>query len=170
MKSQVPVLIKKAPFILFLAFTMMFVSVIVFGSDEDVPKKSINFELTDMDGNIWKSDDLKGSVVVFNFWFSSCPPCKKEIPDLNKLVDEYGDKNIVFIGVSLNNEDEVENFTYMHPFKYKLIPNGENFVDEQGISSFPTQLIIDKEGKLNTKIIGGVSYEEMKKNIDNLLR
>ncbi|MEN8139452.1 MAG: TlpA disulfide reductase family protein [Bacteroidota bacterium] len=168
MQSKVPVLIKKAPFIFTLALILSSLSLFVFGSDENTPKSKIKFELTDINGDVWNSKDLEGSIVVFNFWFSSCPPCKKEIPELNKLVDEYSDRNVVFIGVSLNNEDEVENFTYMHPFKYKLIPNGSNFVDAQKISSFPTQLIIDKDGMLVDKIVGGVSFETMKEQIEKL--
>ena len=152
-----------------MAIVLLFANILVFGSDENSTSEKISFELTDMDGNTWKSEDLAGSVVVFNFWFSACPPCKKEIPELNRLVKEYENKNIVFIGVSLDSEDRVEEFTYMHTFNYKLIPSGDGFIDENHVSSFPTQFIIDQEGKLVKRIIGGVTYEEMKERIDELL-
>lgn len=169
MKSKIPVLLKKAPYIAAIAIILIFANVLVFGSDDKPVNENISFELTDMDGTIWKSEDLKGSVVVFNFWFSSCPPCKKEIPELNKLVEEYKNKNIFFIGVSLDNEDTVEDFTYMHTFNYKLIPNGDGFIDENHVSSFPTQFIVNKDGEIVKRIVGGVTYDEMKDEIDKLL-
>ena len=169
MKNNIPAIIKKTPYIIAMAVILLFANILVFGSDENTPKENISFELTDMDGNTWKSEDLKGSVVVFNFWFSACPPCKKEIPELNKLVEKYEDKNVIFIGVSLDSEDKVEDFTYMHTFNYKLIPNGDGFIDENRVSSFPTQFIINQEGELIKRIIGDVTYEEMKDEIDNLL-
>ena len=170
MKSKIPVLIKKAPYIAVMAIALLFANVLVFGSDDNAPKEKIDFELTDINGTTWKSDDLKGNIVVFNFWFSACPPCKKEIPELNKLVEEYEDRGIVFIGVSLDGADEVEGFTYMHPFKYNLIANGEGFIDENHVSSFPTQFIVDKNGLLIERIIGGVTFEEMKSQLDELLK
>ncbi len=169
MKSKIPILLKKAPFIAAMAIVLIFTNILVFGADENPVNENISFELTDMNGTIWKSEDLKGSVVVFNFWFSACPPCKKEIPELNKLVDEYKNKNIIFIGVSLDNEDRVEDFTYMHTFNYKLIPNGGGFIDENHVSSFPTQFIVNQEGMLVKRIVGGVTYEEMKTEIEKIL-
>ena len=169
MKSKVPVLLKKAPYIVTMAIIFLFASIFVFGSEENTMDESISFELTDMDGTIWKSEDLRGSVIVFNFWFSACPPCKKEIPELNKLVNDYKNKNVIFIAVSLDNEDRVEEFTYMHTFNYKLIPNGEGFIDENHVSSFPTQFIINQEGIIVKRIVGGVTYKEMKHEIDEIL-
>ena len=164
-----PVFLKKSPYFITMAIALLFANIFVFGSEEKVIKESISFELTDMDGIIWKSEDLKGSVIVFNFWFSACPPCKKEIPELNKLVDEYKNKNIIFIAISLDNEDRVEEFTYMHSFNYKLIPNGEGFIDENHVSSFPTQFIINQEGIIVKRIVGGVTYEKMKVEIDEVI-
>ena len=169
MKSKIPVLIKKAPYIAAMAIALLFTNILVFGSDEELPKEKVNFALTDISGTVWKSDDLKGSVIVFNFWFTSCPPCKKEIPELNRLVEEYQNKGVVFIGVSLNSQDEVEGFTYMHPFKYNLIPDGEGFIDEQQVSSFPTHFILDKNGVLTNRIVGVITYDKLKKQIDKLL-
>jgi peroxiredoxin len=168
MKNKTPVLLKKAPYIAVMAIMLLFVNILVFGSD-DAPAENISFELTDMDGNIWKSEDLKGSVVVFNFWFSACPPCKREMPELNRLVEEYKNEKVVFIGVSLDSEDRVEEFTYMHTFNYKLIPEGDGFIDENHVSSFPTQFIVNKDGILVKRIIGAVTYDQMKSRIDKTL-
>ena len=85
MNSKVPVLIKRASLIFFLALTFTFIGPIVFGSHVEDMSSKIDFTLTDIEGNTWQSDELKGDVVVFNFWFTTCPPCKKEIPELTSL-------------------------------------------------------------------------------------
>ncbi|MCK5825206.1 MAG: TlpA family protein disulfide reductase [Ichthyobacteriaceae bacterium] len=128
----------------------------------------IEYNIIDIEGNKWDNIDLSGSVVVFNFWFSACPPCKKEIPELNKLVDHYADKNVIFIAVSLNNHYEVENYIEKNPFKYHLVANGDAVIDGLGINAFPTQIIIDKDGSLFQKIQGKVTYLEMKNYIDKV--
>ena len=57
----------------------------------------------------------------------------------------------------------------MHPFKYKLIPDGADFIDHNKVSSFPTQFIVDKNGFLVKKIVGGVDFTTMKELIDELI-
>jgi peroxiredoxin len=169
MKSKTSTIFKNTPFVIFTIIGLLLVNFVVFGYGKENLKRIIKFNLTDVDGNSWKSEDLNGSVVVFNFWFTACPPCKKEIPELNKLVEEYENMGVVFIGVSLNSADEVEDFICKYPFKYKLIPDGDGFIDEQQITSFPTQFIINRDGVLVKKIVGTVTYSEIKKIIDSVI-
>ena len=133
------------------------------------PKQTVYFELTDVNGNIWSSKELVGKVVVFNFWFSACPPCKREIPELNKLVDVFKDENIIFIAVSPDSESQVESFLSKVTFNYHIIPEGTHFINDRHISSFPTQLILNREGEIVKNIVGEVSYKSMKKHIERVL-
>lgn len=149
--------------ILFILFSLYSVL-----SKANTTGSEIEFELVDMDGNILRSEDLKGNVIVFNFWFTTCPPCKREIPELNKLVRKYNDENIVFIGVSLSNDEDIEKFISKNPFEYKIIPNASEFIEELGINSFPTQIILDREGKMTKKIHGEVNFSTMEKIIDSI--
>jgi hypothetical protein len=59
---------------------------------EDSAREHINFTLTDVTGKTWTLRDLKGKVVLVNFWATWCPPCRKEMPDLDSLYNEFRDK------------------------------------------------------------------------------
>jgi thiol-disulfide isomerase/thioredoxin len=60
---------------------------------------------------------MKGKVFVINFWFIGCPPCCKEIPELNTLVDHYKDnKDVVFIAICLDQADAIGSFIKVIPF------------------------------------------------------
>ena len=105
------------------------------------------FKTTDMNGNKINTQDLKGKTIVMNFWFINCPPCRTEIPHLNKLVDKYKeDKNIVFIAVALDDASEIKIFLKSIPFNYQIIDQGRWLASNYSINSYPTNVVIDKEG------------------------
>lgn len=105
------------------------------------------FKTTDMYGKAWNLKELKGKIVVFNFWFINCPPCRTEIPHLNKLVEKYKDQSdIVFLAVALDEKSEIENFLKQIPFQYNIVDNGRWLAQNYGINSFPTNVIVDREG------------------------
>lgn len=169
MKFKPSLKLNRTRIITALATVFIFTNILVFANYNNVPKEKINFELEDINGKIWDSKQLEGSVVVFNFWFTACPPCKKEIPELNKLVEKYSNKEVVFIAVALDETDEVLKFTDIHPFKYNIIPDGADFIDGNHVSSFPTQFIVDKEGYLSKRIVGAVTFEEIEEQLNATL-
>ena len=72
-------------------------------------KKFDAFSASDMNGNLVDTKQLKGKVVVINFWFTTCPPCKAERPYLNQIVDDYkSDPNVVFIAIALDKKEQLE--------------------------------------------------------------
>ena len=116
------------------------------------PMKS--FKFTDLYGNKWNSKDLKEKVVVMNFWFTSCQPCIKEMPLLNKTVADYKDNDVVFIAPAPEKEEQVNKFLLRNDFKYNIIPSSIDFIDKMKIEVFPTHLIIDKQGIIREVFIG----------------
>jgi len=106
------------------------------------------FKTTDMNGNRWDLKELKGKVVVLNFWFVGCPPCRKEIPELNKLVEEYKDnKDVVFIALALDDKYAIQEFIKTTPFNYHIVDGGRYIAEgKYGIHLYPTHVIVDKEG------------------------
>lgn len=79
------------------------------------------FKLWLTDGSRLTKNDILDKVVVFKFWFTSCLPCKIDIPELNQLVKKYKEnQNIVFVAPALDRKDEVERFIYYTPFNFKL--------------------------------------------------
>lgn len=96
-----------------------------------------------------------GKVVVFNFWFINCPPCKKEIPELNELVEKYKEnKDIVFIAIALDDAYALKDFLKYTPFNYSIIPDGRFYAQKYGIKSYPTHVIVGKDGLIKFSTIG----------------
>lgn len=136
-------------------------------------RKPSSFTARDLSGNKYKLKDLEGKVVVLNFWFINCGPCRKEIPELNKIVEEYKDSsNIVFLAVALDDQDEVKTFTEKIPFNYQLIPNGRYIAQNYGINIYPTHAILDKEGKVlfHTSGFGPATTMWLRKTIEEAVR
>ncbi len=105
------------------------------------------FKTTDINGNSINLKDYEGKILVINFWFINCPPCRSEIPHLNKLVDKYKeDKNIAFIAIALDDAASIETFLKTSPYKYQIIDKGQWLASKYGVNSFPTNVVVDKAG------------------------
>jgi len=122
-------------------------------------------------GNI-NTRDLRGKIVVLNFWFINCPPCRKEIPELNEVVSDYKDStNIVFLAIANDSKNELKEFLKESPFNYTIIDNGLYIANNFGIRSFPTNVILDKEGKVYFHASGLSTWTVtwIRKSIEELL-
>ena len=110
--------------------------------------KAKPFEMKDIDGNIYKMDDLKGKVVVLNFWFIGCAPCVQEMPELNELVAEYKEDEVVFLGIANDRKRELQSFLNKKEFDYKIIPNGSTLAMSYKIMGFPSHIVIGKDATI----------------------
>jgi peroxiredoxin len=107
------------------------------------------FTMRDMAGHKYTSKDLAGKIIVLNFWFIGCPPCRMEIPELNKLVEQNAKReDVVFLAVALDEQDAIQEFVKQHPYSYALVPNGRYVAAQYGINSYPTNLVVDRQGKV----------------------
>lgn len=89
---------------------------------------------------------MLGDIIVYNFWFTTCAPCKAEIPKLNQLREKYKDKNVHFIAIALNPGHEIIPFLKTIPLAYTIIPEGRWIAEMFGIKGYPTNIIVDKKG------------------------
>lgn len=131
-----------------------------------------NSRMKDMAGQSYNLKELKGKIVVLNFWFINCPPCRAEIPHLNEVVKKYeSNKDVVFLAVALDERYDLKKFLADNPFQYHIIDDGRYLAANYGINSFPTHLVLDREGKVNFHTTGlapnTVSWID--KSIDGLL-
>lgn len=135
-----------------------------------VGDKAPDFNLTDINGKPIQLKALKGEVVVLNFWFINCPPCRKEIPDLNKLADEFKGKDVVFLAVSHDDEKRLKKFFKKHPFSYTQL-SSKSLAKEYGIRSFPTNIVLNKNLEVVLHKIGGRDdiYNVLKEEIQKQL-
>lgn len=132
-----------------------------------------SFSTHDMNGNKIKLKELRGKVVMINFWFIGCPPCMGEIPELNKLADQYKDNpNVVFVAIALDSRYDLKKFLKTTPFNFAIIDNGRFFANIYNIHLYPTSVILNKEGKVafHTVSFAQNSPFWMKKTIDEALK
>jgi thiol-disulfide isomerase/thioredoxin len=107
------------------------------------------FTMRDMAGHKYSSKELAGKIVVLNFWFIGCPPCRMEIPELNKLVQQNATReDVVFLAVALDERAAIQEFVKQHPYTYALVPDGRYVAAQYGINSYPTNLVVDRQGKV----------------------
>ena len=120
------------------------------------------FTATDLDGKTINSADLKGKVVLVNFWATWCPPCRAEIPDLVKLQAKYKDR-LVILGIS-EDEDatpaEVKRFAVEQGVNYPIIMRTPELAKIfKGVSALPTTFVMDTEGKVRQRHVGMLRAE-----------
>ncbi|WP_276485614.1 peroxiredoxin family protein [Paraflavitalea pollutisoli] len=130
-----------------------------------------DFTLTDLQGKAWSLASLKGKIVVLNFWFTSCGPCIKEMPDLNKLTRQYDAREVVFLAITFNDADQVRAFQQRVAFDYTLLPAARATINDYKITNYPTSLVIDQQGVVKKIQQGGANIEEtLTTAIDSLNR
>ena len=139
-------------------------------------EKLYRIKTKDIYGNKIDTKQLKGKILVLNFWFTNCSPCLKEIPELNEIVNKYqNDTDVVFVAVALDDESVVKKFLSTVPFLYKMISNGSFITGGYGIRSYPTNVVVDRESKIyfhasgfapNTTIWIRKAIEEIKNKLD----
>lgn len=107
------------------------------------------FSFTTMDGKTMNISDLKGKVVVLNFWFKSCGPCNMEMPELNQLVRQFQqDEQVVFIALSLDEREELLTFLQRKPFQYTISPANRPLAKQLNVIAYPTHVVIDPNSKV----------------------
>ena len=114
--------------------------------------------------------DLIGQPLVINFWFSACPPCKREMPALQTVSETYAD-TVRFIGVNpVDSRDRMLAFAEEMGVTYELLrdPDSELLVNN-GIAAFPTTLFVDTNGSVVKQIAGEVTVDVLTSTIEELL-
>ncbi|WPR72431.1 TlpA disulfide reductase family protein [Flavobacterium sp. NG2] len=112
---------------------------------------------------------MLGDVVVLNFWFTTCAPCKAEIPKLNELKEKYKDQKVHFIAIALDTNDKIDDFFKRLKLNYDVIAEGRTIASDFNVTSYPTNIVIDKKGIIQLFEVGYKSdiISRMSKVIDN---
>ncbi len=132
---------------------------------------AIDFELKDQYGNTHRLSDYKGKTVFLNFWATWCPPCKAEMPDIQKLYETYdqeGEEALIVLGVAApgqwqeQDEEGVKAFLEDKGYTYPVLmdSSGNTFL-QYGISSYPTTFMIDRDGNVFGYVPGMLSFDMM---------
>jgi len=117
-----------------------------------------DFSLKDLQGHALSSADLRGKVVLVDFWATWCQPCKKEMPGYQKLVDRYGSRGFVVIGFKFDTMRDTEDpilFAKKIEVRYPLAVAADDLKQKfGGIEGLPTTMLYDRQGVLRKKVIG----------------
>ncbi|MCX7824124.1 MAG: TlpA family protein disulfide reductase [Verrucomicrobiae bacterium] len=118
-------------------------------------------------------ESLKGKVVIVDFWATWCPPCRQEIPGFIELQKKFGDKGLVVVGLSLDDDTAtVADFVKEQRVNYPVFVVGQDTTAAWGgINSIPTTFILDKSGrKVGEPRVGFHPAEVFEKEIEPLLK
>lgn len=115
------------------------------------------FALKDLNGKTLKLEDFKGKPMVINFWFTSCPPCVMEMPELNRIksLPEYSD--VSFLAITFDNKDKVKKFLTKKQFDFIHLVNAKEYC-EYFTTDYPINLFVDKNG-IVTDLQGGMPMQ-----------
>ena len=117
--------------------------------DNDARRQEANFTLKDLSGKSWTLKDLRGSVVLVNFWATWCPPCRKEMPDLNALHKRFRKAGLVILSISDEPEAKVKSYLADKNYSYPLLLDPGRKVNEMFVvEGIPKSFVYNREGKL----------------------
>ncbi|HLY20380.1 MAG TPA: TlpA disulfide reductase family protein [Bryobacteraceae bacterium] len=116
---------------------------------DEKSRQTAGFALQDLDGRRWTLGELRGKVVLVNFWATWCPPCRKEMPDLEALYQRFGPRGLVILAVSDEDAGKVGPFIAEHHFSYPILLDPGRKVNELfRVEGIPKSFVYDREGKL----------------------
>jgi thiol-disulfide isomerase/thioredoxin len=125
----------------------------------DAGKKASDISATDINGKDFNLSEAGGKIIFLNFWASWCPPCKAEMPSIQKLYEKFKDKNVAFIAIDVGEPSE-NGLSYFKKNNYSFplyFDKNNRTSSAYAVNSIPATYIIDKKGNLIACQIG--SYE-----------
>ena len=126
-----------------------------------------DFTLEDLEGNKVSLSDFEGKKIFLNFWATWCEPCKEEMPEMEKIHENYED--VVVLAINLDTHKDIQGFMDDHGLTFGTLLDVEEEVNDQyEVVSIPTSFFIDEEGIIRKKIVGVLDYEKMEENIEAL--
>ena len=143
------------------------------GTVEGAPRSpAADFTLNDLSGKPVQLSQLRGKVVILDFWATWCPPCKAEIPHFKELYTEYQPKGLEIIGIALDQGgvSDVAPFAREQAINYPLVIGNPQVVESYGgIRGIPTTFLIDKKGRIAAKYVGYQDKQVFETQIQKLL-
>jgi len=137
--------------------------------DLDAP---LDFRARRLDGSDFDARELRGKLVLLDFWAVWCPPCIGAFPELSELAEELGDRPFELVGVTVHSgsPEDVREVLRDHDVRYTVVVADNDLTYEFGVIGYPTYLLIDPEGRVHRKYVGAPPglKERMKADIIEL--
>ena len=128
----------------------------------------------DLEGKVQPLKQWQGKVMVLNFWAPWCPPCRAEIPDFIQIQEQYRAKGVVFVGVAIDEAQNVQSFADETGINYPILLGGTEGVELSSkvgnrLGGLPYTVIIDRQGNIVATQMGGLSKAELEGVLGKLL-
>lgn len=134
-----------------------------------VGSKAPSFTLKGLDGRDYLLSDLKGKAVVLNFWGTFCPPCVREMPALQKQYELWRNKNVIVLGVNLNESRiTVQSFITEHQITFPILLDKDILRKEYKVTAYPTTFYIGTDGKIKDIFVGEMKETDISSRINKL--
>ncbi len=116
---------------------------------DDARRQHADFTLVDLHGTKWTLKQLSGKVIVVNFWATWCPPCRKEMPDLETLYKRFKNQGLVILAISDEDPGKVKPFIEREKVSYPILLDPGRKVNELfEVEGIPKSFVYDRTGKL----------------------
>ncbi|MBL7165624.1 MAG: TlpA family protein disulfide reductase [Dehalococcoidales bacterium] len=138
----------------------------------ELDKPAPDFTLKDLDGNTVRLSDLRGKVVFLNFWATWCPPCRAEMPDIEKVHRKYKDQDVVVLGIDLRESaSTVRRFVEDGGYTWAFLLDTTGYVGSiYRVSAIPTSYFVDKKGIIRAVAIGGMTGATIEANLAEAMK
>lgn len=132
---------------------------------------NLNITLKDMNDADFRMSELKGKVVLVNFWASWCAPCLAEIPEFIKVREDYHDRGFEIVGISTDDTPaQLREFAAKYKTNYPLVQVTAEVEDAYGpVFGLPTSILVARDGSVCKRHFGPLSKEQLEKELKALL-
>jgi cytochrome c biogenesis protein CcmG, thiol:disulfide interchange protein DsbE len=125
------------------------------------------FEATALNGSSVGLQAYAGKVILLNIWATWCPPCRQEMPSLERLHEELGGRGLSVVAVSVDESSSpdgthalVQQFVKRYGLKFPVLLDPRGHVEDlYGVDALPTTFLIDREGRIRKKVVGGANWD-----------
>lgn len=141
----------------------------------EVGSRKPGLELTDISGHPLRPDDLRGKVLLIDYWAPWCTPCEKEMPGYQRLQDKYRDRGLLVIGVVFDpgmpmRAESAGRFAKRLHIRYTLVHDSPDLQKQfGGIQGVPTTFLIGRDGIIRYKVVGFEYTDSIEKALQPLL-
>ena len=152
----------------------IFLSVFVFASlavsaTAQMLSEGSNFPeimLKTIDGELLKTEDLKGKVVFYNFYFAMCQPCIAQKEGLNELYETFASDNVLFIAITFDSNEQIKWFQETYRMRFKIISIDVKEIERRfEVSQYPVNLLVDVNGNIVKMKKGTKSLDTAKQEL-----
>ena len=126
------------------------------------PFAAPDFVLTGENGKTYRLKDYRGKVVVINFWATWCPPCRREMPSMNRMWQKIKDKGVQILAVNVGEDaDTIFEFLGSYPVSFPLLMDSDgSVVKKYPVTGLPTTYIINPAGEVVYRAVGSREWDD----------